>query len=144
MYKRQVKDEERDSKGLKLLKYAIAGSKLGINCDERSTFSSILKRVEEKFMLVNTPSTPLQEFYNFRWSNSGENFARYIVKLRGYLLFLSNENSKDQLIAQHCIEQFRPEMRVLVQKKSLAEIEEAISHLSVSDVCLENSVSAIK
>ena len=58
----RVKDEERHSKGLKLLKYAIAGSKLGIYCDERSTSSSILKRIEEKFMLVNTRVIPINFF----------------------------------------------------------------------------------
>lgn len=124
-----VKEEETDIKGLKYLKYAVAGAQLGMEFDGRATFKSALEKVESTFRTVNQVAFPLREFYELRWCNEMTTITAYIEKLKNRLEFITDDKAKEQLIVQHVVEQLTPELRIILTGTQLPEMIRILSKL---------------
>ena len=139
-----VNENEMDTKGLKLLKYAVASSKLALSFDGKTTYKSALAKVEKQFKSQNLSSTPLKDFYDFKWYTSELNFGQYVIKLESLLTFIDDKKSREQLIIQHCIEQMRAEFRILLKNKPLIELIDSVSELKKSEIILVSICSSSK
>jgi len=110
-----VDKDNVDDKGVRMLKYSVAGARLNIHFDERTTYQSGLEKVKKVFRTCHAPALPLSDFFNNKWFQSEDGFSSYVAKLRSKLIFISSEKCKDEIILQHCLEQLKPELRVLLR-----------------------------
>jgi len=136
-----LKEDEIDTKGLKFIKYAVAGSKLSLSFDGHTTYQSALKKIKKEFEIQRKSSTPLKDFYELKWENIDVCFGQYVLKLQSMVNFLDHKPAQEQLIIQHCLEQLRSEFRILLKEKSLSNLIESVSELNKADIIV-NSVYA--
>lgn len=122
-----TEEKQKDEQGIKFLKYAIASAKLLVDLDGRSTVKTALAKVEEQFTLIHRPPFPVSDFYALKWNTFDGTICAYIDKLRSLLFFMSNRDSKNELIIQHTLEQLTPELRILLANVG---IDDLIKHLS--------------
>ena len=92
-----LKEEEINEKGVKLIKYAISGSKLAVTFDETTTFKSGLEKIKKQVSRQSKSSPPLKDFYQCQWINTDLNFwtIHYKIEVHGsvYHPFSSRKNS---------------------------------------------------
>ena len=137
-----VDDADLDVKGLKYLKYAVAGARLSIDFDGKTTFKSALEKVKKTFLCINDTPFPLHDFMQLKWSNQNCTITAYVEKLRGMLTFISNKTSKDEIIKQHILEELSPELQILFRKQTLSDILQELPKLSKESI-FGPSVSAV-
>ena len=130
-----VKEEDKNTTGLKFLKYSIATSKLIISFDGHATFKSALDKIKLQFKTQNKSVTPLKDFYECKWVNTNLTFAQYIMRVETYAEFIDNKTARDRLVFQHCIEQFKPEFQIIFRKHSMSDLIEAVSQLAKENIC---------
>ena len=133
-----LKEEEINEKGVKFIKYAISGSKLAVTFDETTTFKSGPEKIKNKFSMQSKSPTPLKDFYQCQWINTDLNFGQYMIKLKPMVQFITHSAAKEQLIVQHCLEQFRSEFRIILKEKKLSELVDTISELQKSEICINS------
>lgn len=117
-----VDELDYNSQGIKYLRYAVASAKLFIEIDGRSTLKTAVKQVQEHFLGTNRPAFPLLDFYSLKWINYNGTVTAYIESLKSRLFFITDNSAKDQLIAQHLLEQLVPELRVIIANVTLQEM----------------------
>jgi len=130
-----LKEEEKDTKGIKFIKYAIAASKVIVAFDGNTTFASGLEKIKRQFNTQNKSKTPLKDFYECKWINTSLTFAQYVLKIESFAEFINNKSARDELILQHCLEQLKAEFRILLKGKNLQQLIETVSELSKDNVC---------
>lgn len=130
-----IKADEFDTQGLKMLKYAISASKLCITFDGHATYKSAMDKIERQFRINNSSSTPLTDFFNYKWCRLDDNFAQYIHKLQSMCTFVKSTASKNEIVIQHCVEQFSAEFRVFVKDLSIEQLIETVSQVKKEDIC---------
>mgnify|MGYP000055962241 CR=1 FL=1 len=115
-----LKPEELNEKGLKFVKYAVSGSKLALTFDGNTTYNSAMEKIKKQFAVQSQSAMPLNDFFSLKWIDCDLNFAQYVLRLKGIVTFIDNAAAKEQLIVQHCLEQFRSEFRIILKTKNLA------------------------
>ena len=66
------------------------------------------------------------------------NFGQTIINVKSMVQFITHSAAKEQLIVQHCLEQFRSEFRIILKEQKLSELVDTISELQKSDICINS------
>ena len=117
-----VDELDYNDKGIKYLRYAIASAKLFIEIDGRSTLKTAVNKVQEHFLVANRPAFPLMEFYALKWIDFSGTVMAYIESLKSRLFFITDNAAKEQLVAQHLLEQLSPELRMVMADNNLQDM----------------------
>ena len=114
---------------------------MAISFDGNTTYKSALQKLMKQFDSQTKSSTPLKDFYEYKWQQTDLNFGQYVIKLQSLLTFVENKGAQEQIVIQHCIEQFRAEFRILLKNKNLRELVESVSELNKYEI-ISSVVSA--
>ena len=73
--------------------------------------------------------------YNYLWIKEDLNFGEYVRKLRKKSQFIKNNQSRDESIYQHCIEQLNPQFAVTIQNIQLEKLIDVVCQNRKEEIC---------